>query len=201
MTSARRYKSVEPRRSAASAAVPAGGVRPPAPYVRSLSRRECEALLARNVVGRIAFAHRGRVDIAPTNYVYTAGWLFARADAAMRTAINQNRWVAVEVAEVSGVSDWQSVVVHGACYTASPTGSAAADAAIRRGTALLLTKVPAMSRSRQAPAPFPTTIFRVHVDELTGWRATSSRAPLRPVSIAQRLRRAGSSVAPPESER
>ena len=79
MMSARGYKSAEPRRSAASAAVPPGGVRPPAPRVRSLSRRECEALLARNLVGRIAFAHRGHVDIAPTNYVYAAGWLFARA--------------------------------------------------------------------------------------------------------------------------
>jgi nitroimidazol reductase NimA-like FMN-containing flavoprotein (pyridoxamine 5'-phosphate oxidase superfamily) len=80
-----------------------------------LSRPDCEALLARNMVGRIAFADRAHVDIVPISYVFMEGWLYARADAPMRTAIRRNRWVAVEVAEVRDVRRWQSVVVRGAC--------------------------------------------------------------------------------------
>jgi uncharacterized protein len=142
--------------------------------LRALARRECEAVLARNVVGRIAFAHRGHVNISPTNYVYAAGWIFARADDAMRTAIERNRWVALEVAEVSGVSDWRSVVVRGACYATSPGESASDDVALGRGVALLRREVPEMASSDEA-LPFRTVIFRVHVDEVTGREASSSR--------------------------
>jgi uncharacterized protein len=145
----------------------------PAAELRTLSPPQCEALLARNMVGRVAFAHRGHVNIAPVLYVFVDGWLYARADAAMRAAIRRNRWVAVEVAEVKSVSDWQSVVVRGACYSTTEGGSTAADA-IADGIAQLRSKVPEMSRPGSG-ARFPTAIYRVHVDELTGYSARSSR--------------------------
>jgi nitroimidazol reductase NimA-like FMN-containing flavoprotein (pyridoxamine 5'-phosphate oxidase superfamily) len=145
----------------------------PAAVLRALSPRQCEALLARNMVGRIAFAHRGQVNIAPMLYVFVDGWLYARADAAMRVAIRHNRWVAVEVAEVRGVSDWQSVVVRGACYSTTAGGSTA-DAAIPDAIAHLRSQIPEMSRPGSG-APFRTTIYRVHVDELTGYTAHASR--------------------------
>lgn len=145
----------------------------PAAILRALSPRQCEALLARNMVGRIAFAHRGQVNIAPMLYVFVDGWLYARADAAMRVAIRHNRWVAVEVAEVKGVSDWQSVVARGACYSTTG-GRSTADAAIPDAIAHLRSKVPEMSRPG-ASARFRTAIYRVHVDQLTGYSARSSR--------------------------
>jgi nitroimidazol reductase NimA-like FMN-containing flavoprotein (pyridoxamine 5'-phosphate oxidase superfamily) len=139
--------------------------------LRSLSPRECAALLARHHVGRIAFAHRGHVSIAPLLYVYVDGWLYARADAAVRTAIRHNRWVAVEVAEVDSPSDWRSVVARGACYSASARG-AAAESTIADGIARLRREVPTLSRS-ESGAPFRTAIYRVHVDELSGIRASA----------------------------
>jgi uncharacterized protein len=150
----------------------APGGRLPAAVLQALSPRQCEALLARNMVGRVAFAHRGQVNIAPMLYVFADGWLYARADAAMRAAIRHNRWVAVEVAEVKSVSDWQSVVVHGACYSTT-AGGGTADAAIPDAIAHLRSKVPEMSRAGSA-ARFRTAIYRVHVDELTGYRARPS---------------------------
>jgi nitroimidazol reductase NimA-like FMN-containing flavoprotein (pyridoxamine 5'-phosphate oxidase superfamily) len=125
------------------------------------------------MVGRIAFAHRGHVNIAPMLYVFVDGWLYARADAAMRTAIRHNRWVAVEVAEVKDVTDWQSVVVRGACYSTAADRSTT-DAAIADGIAHLRSQIPEMSRPGSA-APFRTAIYRVHVDELTGYSAQPSR--------------------------
>jgi uncharacterized protein len=145
----------------------------PAAVLRTLSPRQCEALLARNMVGRIAFAHRGQVNIAPMLYIFVDGWLYARADAAMRTALQHNRWVAVEVAEVKGVADWQSVVVRGACYSTMGGGSTA-DVAVSDAIAQLRRKLPEMSRPGSG-ARFRTAIYRVHVDQLTGYSARSSR--------------------------
>jgi uncharacterized protein len=153
-------------------AAPVG--RLPAAVLRPLSPRRCEAVLARNSVGRIAFAHRRQVNIAPMLYVFVDGWLYARADAAMRTAIRHNRWVAVEVAEVTGVSEWQSVVARGACYSTTDVGSTA-DRALAEGIARLRSRIPEMSRPGSG-ARFRTAIYRVHVDELTGYSARPSRA-------------------------
>lgn len=141
--------------------------------LRPLSPRQSKAVLARNSVGRIAFAHRGHVNIAPMLYVFIDGWLYARADAALRTAIRRNRWVAVEVAEVSGVSEWRSVVARGACYPTTAGGSTAADA-LAAGIERLRNRIPEMSPPGRA-APFRTAIYRVHVDELTGYVARPSR--------------------------
>jgi len=175
--------AVAPRRRVASAP----------PSLRVLSRGECEALLARNVVGRIAFAHRCHVDVSPANYVYSGGWLFARADRALRTAIRHNRWVAVEVAEIQGVSNWQSVVVRGSCYATSPTGIALSGVATAGGVAPLCERIPEMSREDQS-VPIGTAIFRVHADEMIGPR--SSRAS-RHRALPQRHRHRGS---PPHRE-
>ena len=40
------------------------------PQFRELSRPECEAVLVRNSVGRIAFVHAHRPDIIPIHYVF-----------------------------------------------------------------------------------------------------------------------------------
>lgn len=131
------------------------------------------AVLARNTVGRIAFAHRGQVNIAPMLYVFVGGWLYARADAAMRRAIRQNRWVAVEVSEVHGVSEWQSVVARGACYSTTDAGLTA-DRAIADGVARLRSQIPEMSHPKTR-SRLRTAIYRVHVDRLTGYSARPSR--------------------------
>jgi nitroimidazol reductase NimA-like FMN-containing flavoprotein (pyridoxamine 5'-phosphate oxidase superfamily) len=152
--------------------------------LRRLSQRQCQAVLARGAVGRIAFAHRGQVNIAPLLYVLVGDWLYARADAAMRTAIRRNRWVAVEVAEVNGVSEWQSVVARGTCYSTTIGGSAA-DEAIADGIARLRSRVPEMSRPG-SDARLRTAIYRVHVDELTGYSARPSKRRTTRAAIARR---------------
>ena len=173
MTTAQTPRSAGRRQKTSLAGVPARVVRLQAASLSLLDRSECEAVLARNIVGRIAFAHHNHVNISPATYVYADGWLFARADAALRVALRHNRWVAVEVAEVTDVSAWQSVVVRGACYATSRSGSAAEGATIARGVALLRSHAPEMSWAG-GKAPFSTTIFRVHADEVTGYRCANS---------------------------
>jgi len=151
------------------------GRQPRVSVLTVLGRPECEALLSRNLVGRIAFADRAHVDIVPISYVFIEGWLYARADAPMRTAIRRNRWVAVEVAEVRDVRRWQSVVVRGACYPVRGTGSATGDAAAARGVDLLRAKVPSITLAGNDTAG-AAIIYRIHVDQVTGLKAAPSRS-------------------------
>jgi len=94
------------------------------PQFRILPRQECESLLARNSVGRVAFVRGNRVDIIPIHYVFAGGALCGRTARGTRleeTSINfSDSWpVAFEVDEVEGLFQWRSVVVHGNLHAAA----------------------------------------------------------------------------------
>ena len=138
------------------------------PTFRSLSRSECDALLARNHVGRLAFAFHDRVDIQPIHYVYDAGWLFGRtSEGAKLATLEHNRWIAFEVDEVRGPFDWASVVVQGTFHRIDPAGSTSDRAAAARAVRLLRGIVPG-TFTADDPAGFRTVLFRIAVGELTG---------------------------------
>ena len=139
----------------------------PPPVIRSLDRGECEAILARNHVGRVAYGLAGRVDIAPLHYVFLDGWLYGRTShGAKLDIIKHNHWVAFEVDEVAGLLDWRSVIVHGGWYSydsAPPSEHATWD----RGIALLRELV-AGTMTPNDPVPFRTVVFRIDTAEFTG---------------------------------
>jgi uncharacterized protein len=85
--------------------------------IEELPRSECEALLARNHLGRMALSFRDRVDIRPMTYVFDQGWIFGRTGAGekLRT-LQHNRWVAFQVDEVRDLWNWDSVVIRGAVH-------------------------------------------------------------------------------------
>ena len=94
------------------------------PNIIELSGEEITALLARNRVGRIAYALHDRVDIEPLHYVYSDGWIYARTSRGTKlSTIERNKWVAFEVDEVSSLFDWRSVVVHGGVYMLTDDGN------------------------------------------------------------------------------
>src|SRR5438093_8310775 len=95
------------------------------PSFRELSRPECDAILSRNRVGRVAFTFHDRVDVEPIHYVYANGWLHGRTAPGAKIAILRHHpWVAFEVDEVEDLFDWRSVVVHGVVHIPQPDGSA-----------------------------------------------------------------------------
>jgi nitroimidazol reductase NimA-like FMN-containing flavoprotein (pyridoxamine 5'-phosphate oxidase superfamily) len=145
------------------------------PSIEELSRSDCEALLARHHVGRIAFSFKDRVDIEPISYVFRDGWLYGRtSEGAKLTTVEHSRWVALEVDEVDGPFEWRSVVVHGALYRLSPDVSTEEE--IERAIRLLRGALPEMGTEAD-PAPFRKVLFRIHVDEIRGRTARSSPAP------------------------
>jgi len=143
------------------------------PVFRELERGEIEEIVARNCVGRIAFSLHDRVDIEPINYVFEAGWVYGRTSHGTKLAtIAHHRWVAFEVYEVKGMFVWKSVVVKGAFYLVDPDTSVREDPAFAHGVDLLRELIP-HTLTANDPTPSRNSVFRIHLDEVTGLAANS----------------------------
>jgi nitroimidazol reductase NimA-like FMN-containing flavoprotein (pyridoxamine 5'-phosphate oxidase superfamily) len=141
------------------------------PTIRTLNRAECESILARNHVGRLAFSFHDRVDIEPLHYVYDNGWLVGRTSYGAKLGTLRHRpWVAFEVDEIEGIFDWRSVVIHGVFDIVTADGPPREAQAWERAIESLRTLVPATAAPGD-PVPFRTVIFRIKIDEVTGREA------------------------------
>ena len=133
---------------------------------RELTTSEAEALLARHRMGRLAYSVHDHVDIEPLNYVYDAPWIFGRTSVGSKLlALAHDRWCAFEIDEVSGLFDWQSVVVKGPFYALSSALGKAEEydravAAFRRLSPSAFTE--------NDPAPHRTIVWGVHASEIEG---------------------------------
>ena len=140
------------------------------PTIRALTPDECDALLARGRVGRLAYARDGRVDIEPLHYVYADGWIYGRTSphGAKMEALGREWWpVAFEVDEVDDVFHWRSVVVHGGFYPLHEGGPAWEQARWRAGVELLRGVIPQTLRDDD-PVPGRTLVFRIAAQEVSG---------------------------------
>jgi nitroimidazol reductase NimA-like FMN-containing flavoprotein (pyridoxamine 5'-phosphate oxidase superfamily) len=147
----------------------------PRPTVRELTPAECEALLRRHAVGRLAATHKDRIELVPIHYVYEDGWVYGRTAVGTKIEmVSHNRWVAFEVDAVRGTFDWESVVVKGGLYLLRKEGSAQEQAVYEKGVALVRQIVPE-ALTPDDPLPERALLFRIHVDELSGRSATPGR--------------------------
>lgn len=143
------------------------------PTIRDLSRSECEEVLARHNLGRLAFAAGARVEIEPINYVFSDGWIYYRTSRGTKTAIlAHHQWAAFEVDEVEGLFEWRSVVVHGAVRSLDSDSPAVDVQSFTHGLELLRALVPGTGTDED-PVPFRLTVLRLHLDEVTGRAATT----------------------------
>jgi uncharacterized protein len=166
-----------------------------APRFRPLAREECESLLARNRVGRIAFQRGHRVDIVPVHYVFAHGVVCGRTARGTRLAKASenfpNAWpAAFQVDEVDGLFDWRSVVVHGNVHAATP-----GDQEWRRNprewekvVRSLRILIPA-TLSDGDPTAFRDVLIRVDVAEISGREARPPLFPLALTRLAEPSRR------------
>ena len=138
----------------------------PAPNFHEMNRAECDALLTRNHVGRIAFSYRDHVVIEPIHYVYADGWIYGRTTygTKLRT-LAHNRWLAFETDEISALFDWKSVVVKGALYVLEPGGVQGEN--YLKALELIRSLSP-HALTQNDPAPERTVLFRIHADQITG---------------------------------
>jgi nitroimidazol reductase NimA-like FMN-containing flavoprotein (pyridoxamine 5'-phosphate oxidase superfamily) len=151
---------------------------PTPPRFRTLDREHCIEILARNHVGRIAYAWKNHVDIEPLHYVYHDGWLYGRTSHGAKIEATGTTWwpVAFEVDEVEDLFRWRSVVVHGGFYTVGDDGVEVHADDWRRGIELLRTLIPE-TFAEGDPVAFRTIVFRMAVQEVTGREAVPGDAP------------------------
>jgi nitroimidazol reductase NimA-like FMN-containing flavoprotein (pyridoxamine 5'-phosphate oxidase superfamily) len=63
------------------------------PQFRTLDRREAEAVLARNHMGRISYAGDGGIRVLLVDYVYSDGWIYGRMPRSRkREMVGWYRW-------------------------------------------------------------------------------------------------------------
>jgi nitroimidazol reductase NimA-like FMN-containing flavoprotein (pyridoxamine 5'-phosphate oxidase superfamily) len=148
------------------------------PVFRELDRAECEVILSRNHVGRIAYTIHDRVNIEPIHYLLRDTWIFGRtAPGSKLLTLLHNPWVAFEVDEVEGPFDWRSVVVHGTFSPLGPVGTPAERATFTRAMNAITSKVPG-AFSADDPVPERNVIFGISVREVVGRAAASQQAAM-----------------------
>ena len=143
-----------------------------APRFRTLSQDDCLALLARNHVGRLAYAHHSHVEIEPLNYVYADGWLYGRTSPGAKLDATGESWwpVAFEVDEVDSLFCWRSVVVHGGLYRVEDDGLEVHHRDWVKGVERLRRLIPE-SFSENDPVAFRTVVFTISVQTVSGREA------------------------------
>ena len=143
-----------------------------APLFKTLSRDECESVLLRNNIGRLAFAIHDRVSIVPVNYGYFNGWIYGRTTSSLKLRqILRNRRIAFEVDEHSELFSWKSVMVHGPLYVVQPDATPRNRSVYETAVSLIRRLVPD-ALTEADPVPFRDQLFRIHAVEITG-RASS----------------------------
>jgi nitroimidazol reductase NimA-like FMN-containing flavoprotein (pyridoxamine 5'-phosphate oxidase superfamily) len=141
------------------------------PVFRQLDRATCEVVLARNAVGRVAYAVHDGVDIAPVHYAYVDSWIYGRtAPGAKLTAIPLTPRVAFEVEEVRGPFDWRSVVARGPFYALVEGMDPHQMVDWQLGVQALEKLVPG-TFTPDDPVSFRTVVFRIHAVDITGREA------------------------------
>ena len=142
--------------------------RGPGLRIRALTGAECEDLLDRHRVGRIAYAHGRHVDILPIHYIRDGAWLYGRTSPGAKVdAWQHSKWIAFEVDEVHDILRWSSVVVHGGLYMV-PADGPEHDEALRSHAIGLLRRIISGTGTPGDPVPERTVIFRIHLDEVQG---------------------------------
>ncbi len=140
----------------------------------TLDRAECDALLASQSVGRLAFTFRDRVDIEPIHYVYEDGWIYGRTQVGTKVhVLAHHPWVAFETDAVRALFEWRSVVVHGRIEFPDPAGPPSEQMRYETAVTAFRRLVPDAFTVTD-PTPGRELVFAIGGLEVTGRAATQS---------------------------
>ena len=158
--------------------------------IRTLDQAECEEVLKRNIVGRLAFALHDRVEVFPIHFVYDSGSVYGRTDPGGKLVdILRNRRVAFEIDEHEDLFSWRSVVIHGSLYLVDSAGGEEEKRAYDHALRVLRRLLPD-ALSAGDPAGHRTELFRIQVTEMSGRAASPSGTPIQPTGLDTRDREA-----------
>lgn len=136
--------------------------------VTALDEVESRAFLARQRVGRLAFALGGSIDIMPLSYTFDGGWILGRTSVGtMLRTLAHNPACAFAVDQALGSFDWMSVVAKGNFQLLDPE-CGSPDVYTRALTSVRAQVPEAFSPSD--PFPHRDILFGIYVNEIAGRR-------------------------------
>src|SRR4030095_9284901 len=147
-------------------------------FIHELNNTECQKVLGRNKVGHLACAHDNQPYVMPLNYAYDGNYLYAFTTRGQKVEwMRSNPLICFEVDEVSGHTDWTSIIVFGH-YEELPDKPEYEPSRIR---AHAFTQKRAAwgepayisQEHRDQPHSLTPIFFRIRVDIMTGHRANS----------------------------
>ncbi len=151
----------------------------PQPF-HPLDRAQAEAVLARNRVGRIAYARRGRLEVEPVLYALAEGWLWARTSygrawAALGEGDSHGAPVVFEVDEVEEGFAWRSVVVRGTLHPVEHPADGGDPAVWVHAVELVRAADP--RGSAESAASIRASLVRIALGEVVGRRGGAGADP------------------------
>jgi nitroimidazol reductase NimA-like FMN-containing flavoprotein (pyridoxamine 5'-phosphate oxidase superfamily) len=158
--------------------------------ISEMSGGQCRELIGRLGFGRLACAHQNQPYIVPIYFAYEPDHLYGFATLGRKVEwMRSNPLVCVEVDEVLSHYHWSSVVVLGRYQELPDTPECTSvrfQAQVRLDKrALWWQTAYAASQVRSEPYPPNAIFYSIHIEEITGRRATSD-----PVESAIGLSRA-----------
>jgi len=144
-----------------------------APRIRELTQRQMEFVLARNLVGRVAFLRGGRIELQPVHYVFTNSAIYGRIAFGVKyLAWLDGAEVVFEVDEPEALFDWRSVIVRGTVTLLPARGEG--DAAIEYDHAVAaLRSLSDSAFTDRDPTPHRTALFRIAPSQWSGREAVA----------------------------
>src|SRR5262245_49747230 len=146
--------------------------------IREMTEDECREVLERVSFGRLACARDNQPYVVPIYFSYHGGYVYGFSTPGRKIEwMRSNPLICLEVDERTSHDRWVSVVLSGRFQELPDTPEFAAERAQahaalqRRAMWWEYASIPAAEWRRKS-APFAPIFYRLHIDRITGHRAT-----------------------------
>ncbi len=147
-------------------------------FIREMTEDECRSALARLKFGRLGCARDNQPYVVPIYYAYDGRHVYGFSTPGQKIDwMRSNPLVCLEVDEWTSQDKWMSVVVSGRYQELADTAEFAADRALahdalqRHAMWWDYVTIPGAEWRRKS-GPFTPIFYRIHIEQLTGHRAT-----------------------------
>jgi uncharacterized protein len=146
-------------------------------FIHEMTDDECRGALQRATIGRLGCALNNQPYVVPINFAFDGRYLYGFTTLGQKTEwMRLNPLVCFEIDEVISHDQWMSIIVFGR-YEELPDKAQYEDARIRAHTFLqkrALWWEPAYisQEHRDQPHSLTPIFYRIHIEKMTGHRAT-----------------------------
>lgn len=84
--------------------------------IKNLDQKECDFILENNYIGHLSYIYKNKPYVVPISYYYdqvNKAIICYSGEGHKIAAMRKNNAISLQVAEISTVNNWKSVLVHG----------------------------------------------------------------------------------------